>query len=195
VSLSVIIAAGDPACPHTFCGALKLIIRVGIGNAQRFEHLRFEAFHLKSLSFFNVIVANKMQEAVDDEMGKMLDKSDPLFLRFPRQRLQGEGDIADKALDRAEGFDLREAQDVGGLVDLPPLAVEDALVGIIGQQNRDLRDARDLCLGLFQRLPNRLFGDGLKPFGPVAGLNGDGDLERRRRGAQWDLSSLAVAPS
>jgi hypothetical protein len=80
-----------------------------------------------------VVVANKMQEAVDDEVSKMLDKSDPLLVGFPDQRLEGEGNVADEAFDVAEGVDLGEAQYVGRLIDLPPRAVEGALVGIVGQ--------------------------------------------------------------
>ena len=74
-----------------------------------------------------------MQEAMDDEVGKMLDKSDPLLVGFPGQRFEGEGNVADEAFEGPEGFDLGETQYIGGFVDLPPLAVEDALVGIVGQ--------------------------------------------------------------
>src|SRR5687767_11133216 len=87
-SLSVIVAAGRPASPLIW-RPQKLPVCIGVGNAQGGKDPGFEAFHLKSLSFLNVVVTQKMQEAVHREMGKMLYKSNPLLLGFAHQRLVG----------------------------------------------------------------------------------------------------------
>lgn len=155
----------------------------------------FEAFHLKSLGFPHVVVAQKMQESVDHEMGKMLDKSDAEFSGFAPQRLVREGDVAQQAGDRREGSDLGKAQHVGRLVDLSPVAVEDALVGIVGQQDRHFSDARDFRPARLQGLADGTLGNGVEAVGPVAGLDGDGDGQRLAGRGQEALSALSVAPS
>jgi hypothetical protein len=150
---------------------------------------------LKGLILFDVVIAQQMQESVDHEMGKMSFKRDAHFGRLALQRLAGEGDVADEAGERREWLDLRETQHIGGLVDLPPVAVEDALVGIVGEDERDLTDAADPGAGLLQRLENSGFGDGLESVGPVFSLDDGCDFERPTARTQLALSPLAVAPS
>jgi hypothetical protein len=112
---------------------VKLIIRIGIGNAQDDQGPGLEAFHLKSLSFLNVVMTQKMQEAVYHKVGKMLDKSKPLLERFAGKGLVGERDVADEPLHRRKRRTLWKAQHVRGLVDAAPVAVEDTLVRVVGQ--------------------------------------------------------------
>ncbi len=134
-----------------------------------------------------------MQETVDDEVSKMIGKSLVQICGFANQRLVGERNIADKTGNRREGLELGEAQHVGRLVDLAPVAVEDALVGVVGEENGDLGGTGELGPGLLQGLADGAFGNWGEARRPVAGFDLDGDFERR--GAQLALSSLAVAPS
>ncbi len=136
-----------------------------------------------------------MQEAVNHEMRKMLDESNLLLAGFVLERLKREADVADEPDHRAERGELGEAQDVGRLVDAAPVAVERLLVRIVGQKNRDFGDPDLPGLCVLQGLGDGGFGDGVEPIGPVAGLDRDGNTERRGSGTQLDLSSLAVAPS
>lgn len=132
---------------------------------------------------------------MDNEMREMIGERRSLFFRFPHQSFVGEGDVADESSDGRKGFELGEAQNVGRLVDLPPFAVEDTLVRVVGQEDRDLGDARDLGPRLLQCLADGGFGERFETIRPVAGFGRDRDRERRAGGAQRALSSLAVAPS
>jgi hypothetical protein len=136
-----------------------------------------------------------MQEAVNHEMRKMLDESNLLLAGFAPQRLERKADVANEPDHRAERGELGEAQDVGRLVDAAPVAVERLLVRIVGQKNRDFGDPDLPRLGVLQSLGDGGFGDGVEPIRPLAGLDRDGNAERRGSGTQLDLSSLAVAPS
>ena len=135
-----------------------------------------------------------MQESVDHEMSKMLWKTLAQFLGFPVQSLFCQRDIADETGQRRERLELGKAQNIGRLVDLPPIAVKDALVRVVRQQNRDLGSADDAGLRLLQGLVDGGFRDAIQTVEPVAGFNVEGDFERGTR-AQEALSSLAVAPS
>jgi hypothetical protein len=115
-------------------------------------------------------------------------------LSFSHQGLAREADVSDETGKRRAGLDLGKAQDVGCLVDLAPVAIEDALMGVVGQEDRDFGGGAQPGAGLREGFEDGGFGDGVEAFGPVAGLDVDGDLERRD-GAQLALSSLAVAPS
>ena len=172
----------------------KLSVRVGIGNAQFGQYLGFEGFHLKGPGRLGVIVAQKVQEAVDDEMGEMVGKALALVAGLTGQRFVRQRDVADEAGKRREGLELRKAQDIGRLVDPPPVAVEDALMGVVGQQDRDLGGAGERRPRPGEGDVDGALGEGAEALGPIAGLDGDLDLERRD-GAQLALSSLAVAPS
>jgi hypothetical protein len=90
---------------------------------------------LKSLSFFNVVISQKMQESVDNQMGKMRDKSNPQCFGFADEGFISERNVADEPRQGCPLLELGKAQDVGRLVDLPPGAVEDPLMGVIGEQN------------------------------------------------------------
>lgn len=135
-----------------------------------------------------------MQESVDYKVGEVMFESLAQISGFPLESLPREADIPHETGERGEGLKLGKAQHVGRLVDLAPVAVEDALMGIVGEQDRDLGGARELGARQGESLADRGFGDGIEPFRPVAGLDIEGDLERRD-GAQLALSSLAVAPS
>ena len=89
---------------------------------------------------------------------------------------------------------MREAQDVGRLIDLSPVTVKNALMGVVGQDDRDFGDTGEVGLRLLQRFVDGGLGNGVETFGPLACLNIDSDFEGRPR-TQEALSSLAVAPS
>jgi hypothetical protein len=181
-------------CPSNVAAEGKLPVRVRIGNAQRRQYLGFEAFHLKGLVFLDVVVAQKVQESVHHQMGEMVRKADVHPGRFALERLAGETEVADQPEERRERFDLRKTEDIGGFVDLPPLAVEDALVGIVGEQDRDFTDAGDLCARLVEGLEQGTLCQRLDILGPALGLDVERDLERRTL-LQLALSPFAVAPS
>ena len=150
---------------------------------------------MKGLVIFEVIIAQKMQESVDDKMGKMIGKFDPQIRRFALNGLAREGDVANQPGKRRKRLDLRETEDVGGLVDLPPVAVEDALGSVVGKDERHFADPAHLGAGLLQGLENSGFSDGIEAVGPVFGFDDCSDFERGPAGGQLALSSLAVAPS
>ena len=131
---------------------------------------------------------------MDDQMGEVVRKTLPLLGGLALKGLTGKDDVADQPLNGCKGIELGEAQDIGGLVDFPPIAIEDALMGIVGEHNGDLGGPDHLRTGPGEGVANRLFSKRIKVFGPIARLDGDGDFERRA-GRQRDLSSLAVAPS
>jgi hypothetical protein len=136
-----------------------------------------------------------MQESVDDEMGEMFGKSNPQRLAFAGERAVSERNVPDQARDGRSPRVLGKAEDIGRLVDPPPGAVEDALMGVVGQEDGNLCGPAKLRSRLSQRLPNRRVGDRLEPVGPLPGLDREGNLQRRRGRAQRVLSSLALAPS
>ena len=66
----------------------------------------------------------------------------PSLLRLPQGRVKGDDDVAEQPR-RIGGRHIvrihRERQDIGGLVLLSPLGVEAAYVGIVAEDNRQLR--------------------------------------------------------
>ena len=123
-------------------------------------------------------MAQNVQKSVDHEVGEVVFEGDSLLRRLGFYRLAGKGDVTEEARYRAERLDLREAQDVGGLVDFAPIAVELALFGIAGEDDGDFGGASDFGPRLTQRFEDRGFGDGLEIAGPAFGVAKDGDLER-----------------
>ena len=135
-----------------------------------------------------------MQESVDHEMRKMVRKTLAQVFGFARESLFCEGDVANETGNGRERLELREAQDIGRLIDVSPVAVKNALMGVVGQDDRDFGGAGEPGLRLLQSLVDCRLGNDMKTVGPVAGLNFDSDSEGRPR-TQEALSSWAVAPS
>jgi hypothetical protein len=121
-------------------------------------------------------------------MGEVFGKWLPQVHRFALQRLAGEDDVADEPGDRRERLDLRKGQDVGRFVEAPPLPVEFLLLGIVGEDDGELRNAGDLGLGVVQGPANRALGERLEVRGPALGIDGEGNRKRQIAGAQSDLS-------
>ena len=71
-----------------------------------------------------VIVAEQMQEAMDDEMRDMVLQRLAFQFRLARHRLGGQHDVAEHRRQRSAGFDRkgRKGQDVGRLVLAAPVA-------------------------------------------------------------------------
>jgi hypothetical protein len=91
-----------------FALILKLTIGIRIGDPQAGENTGLKPFHLLGIFLFDMVEAEDVEEAVDDEMGEMLLERLAEIDRFPLQCLTGEDDIAQDADDRAERLDLRE---------------------------------------------------------------------------------------
>jgi hypothetical protein len=77
----------------------RLFVRIGIGNTERSENLGFEPFHGKGLIVGYVVVAEDVEEAMDDEVGEMGLERHALLLRLALQSLAGQRDIADQPLE------------------------------------------------------------------------------------------------
>lgn len=174
----------------------KLVVCVGIGKTEGRENFGFKGFHSFRFVVFEVVIAQNMQESVDHEVGEMGLERDALLFRLARKGFAGEGDIAQKPGHRAERLDLGEAQDVGGLVDLAPVAVELPLLSVASEDDSDLGGAGDLRLRLAQGFEDCGFGDRLTIVGPALGVAKDGDFERDLplRAQRW-FSAAFLAPS
>lgn len=126
------------------------------------------------------------------EVDEMVFEALAQLLRFALQRFPRQGDVAQYADNRGERLDLRERQHIGGLVDAPPLTVERPLLGVVGENDRELGNARDLGLGPLERRQRGPPGKRLDAVGPALGFDRNGDFERW---LQCALSDFSVAPS
>lgn len=112
---------------------------VGVGNAKVTEDGRFETLHFCRFGVMLVIIAKKVEKAMDDEMGEVVGQRQVpgrglRFYGFP-----GQNDIAEERPETAAGRGLAgKGEDVGGLVLPPEFAVEDPYSRIIGKNDSDL---------------------------------------------------------
>ncbi len=141
--------------------------RVGVGDAEPPQNFGLDSFHVFGFCVLDVIEAQEMQEAVDDEMLEMMARRDGHVGGLARDRLAGEDDVAEVALGvriaRADGGLEGEGQDVGrGIL---------AAIGLVeGGDGRIIRedDARALSdqpMGL--GMPGQGFGRAMNCCGPI----------------------------
>jgi hypothetical protein len=175
--------------------APTLAIAIGIGNAQRFENLGFQSLHDKGLVVFQVIITQKMQESVHHQMGEMIGEALAEFRRLTLHRLARQHDVAEQAGDRRLRLELREGEDVRRLVDAAPLPVELLLFGIVGEDDGDLRRARDSGARPGKGGPDGGFGKRRKAIWPAVDIDRKLYTQRLGGGAQSALSPFSVAPS
>src|SRR6185312_14356904 len=69
---------------------------IGVGDAERGEDTGLECFHTLGRRSLYMIIAEKMQDAVDHEMTEMIGQTLVLFLRLARDRLVSQHDIAEQ---------------------------------------------------------------------------------------------------
>ena len=78
-------------------------VRVGIGDAEIGQNGRFEPFHDRRIGLMEMIIAEKVEEAMDDQMGKMaLEGQGPGF-RSSFNGFPSDNDIAEEGPETA-GF-------------------------------------------------------------------------------------------
>src|SRR6202158_2594040 len=129
-----------------------LPVRIGIGNAELRQNLRFEGFHGFGVVVCFVIVTDQMQETMDREMAEMMIERLLLGIGLPARGFIGDRNVAEHprrivgpaCAGRRQG---RKRQHVGRLVDAAPVAVERANSGVVGQHHRELGFA-DIRIGV-----------------------------------------------
>jgi len=127
------------------------------------------------------------------EMGKMLVQGNALLDRLALDRFAGQRDVAQNAGDRAERLDLGEAEHVGGAVLAAPLLVELVLLGVVGEQDRQLGCTLELGFGLLEGFEYGALGQRIEILRPGVIIADNGNLERG--GAQRDAPSIALSAS
>ena len=92
-----------------------------------------QAAHAVRVGVVLVVVAEQVEESVDDHMGKMVAQALAFGLRFPRHRLVGDHDVAES---RRVDLD-RKRQDVGRLRQAPPFGVEVGDEGVVAKNDAE----------------------------------------------------------
>jgi hypothetical protein len=127
-----------------------------------------------------VIVAEKVQDAVHDEVRDVIVQALALRLGLPRHRLKGERNVAEM-LDTfgVLGAGSREGQDVGGPVKAAPRAVQLADTRIVREQEIHFDRGAGRIRGDRKGGRDGLPGKGLQigDAGPVAGTAHDVEVD------------------
>lgn len=173
---------------------------IGIGDPETCEYLGLEGLHDKGVLLLDMIIAEDVQESMHNQVGEMVFEALVEIDGLARHGFARHDDIAQKAPDRRKRLDLREGQHIGGAVLAPPFAVEIALLGIVGQDDREFGGAADLRRGPGKGGQNGAFGKGLGRIGPGVIIAQDGNLEgngQRRPPSDfcWASSRRAVSAS
>lgn len=175
------LSTGGPCCMSV------VVVPVGIGNIETGQNARFQRFHGIRLLIIQVIIPQKMQKSVNDEMGHMMVKAKVRCKGLALNRLPREGQVAQKK--RFGGIQIADpsgrkggkGQDVGRPCLSAMFAVQSGHRGIVEQKGADLAVA--------QVKPKRVRCGGqglLEPAGderrirPVASL--DNHIDRGRGG-------------
>lgn len=161
------------------------------------HNIGFSCLHGKGLLFGLMVVAEKMQQSMDEKMGKMGLERLALVRCLGLYGLIGKAQVPKKANDRPSGGELGKREHIGRAVLAAPLAVKGALGRIVRKKNADLHRTG--------RFDSRACKSGTKddrgPFsvlgGPAAGLDHN---VRFKGGGQTSsgpspAGSLPVAPS
>ena len=98
-----------------------------------------------------VVVADEMQEAVQDEMADMMVQRPNFVGRLPRHRFKGQNDIAQQRRKAVASFKRkgREGKDIGRRVLAAPLGVQGFDCGVVGENQAQLAWTRRLELQKF----------------------------------------------
>src|SRR5471032_2049399 len=101
---------------------------VGIGVAEAGQDVGFDAFHLGRFLVVHVVVALRVQHAVDDQVGGVFFHGFLLLGRFPLQHVGAEDDVGlgRRVVREFFAFVVGEGQHVGGVVLLAVVAVQGA---------------------------------------------------------------------
>ena len=169
------------------------LIGIGVVYPQCGQYLGFKALHLKGLCVSDVIIAQNMEETVHHQMGEMVLKTLAQFERLALESLAGERNVTQDPNDRAEGFDLGEAQHIGGAVLAAPLLVQLVLLGIVGEQDREFGRALELGFGLREGFEYSALGQRIEILRPGFVVADNGDIERRD--GQRIIPSVAFSAS
>jgi hypothetical protein len=113
-------------------------------------------------------------------MGEMMLKRLFEIGGFAFQRLVRQDDIAQNADDGRKRLDLGKREHIGRRILAAPVAVEVLLLGIVGEDDRNLGSARDLRPGSGKGGENRLLGQRVVSLRPAFAIAQDGDFDRWR---------------
>src|SRR5450830_1286472 len=108
---------------------IPLLLFIWIGDAQLGQDLGFQAFHLGGLFVIHMVVALRVQHAMDDQMGRMLFHAFLLFRRFLFQHVGAQDDVGAGRLvvrQRFLAFVVGKSEYIGGVVFFAVIAVQAA---------------------------------------------------------------------
>src|SRR5450830_66906 len=108
---------------------IPLLLFIWIGDAQLGQDPGFQAFHLGGLFVIHMVVALRVQHAVDDQMGRMLFHAFLLFRRFLFQHVGAQDDVGAGRLIVGQFFFalvVGKGQHIGGVVFFAVVAVQAA---------------------------------------------------------------------
>src|SRR5471032_3587097 len=112
--------------------ACAVSVGVGIGDAQRRQDFRLQAFHLGRFLVVLVVVALRVQHAVDDQVGRVLFDGFLLLGRLAFQHVGAEDDVGlgrRVVRQRFVALVVGEGQHVGGVVLAAVVAVQGLAIG------------------------------------------------------------------
>src|SRR5471030_435191 len=120
--------------------ACAVSVGVGIGDAQRRQDFRLQAFHLGRFLVVLVVVALRVQHAVDDQVGGVLFDGFLLLGRFAFQHVGAEDDVGlgGRVVVDFFAFVVGEGQYVGGVVLAAIVAVQGLAFGGVDEAYRQL---------------------------------------------------------
>src|SRR5262249_41556488 len=111
---------------------------VRVGHAEPRENASLAPLHRFGLPVRFVIVAQKVEKAMQRQMGDVMIEPLALGARLARDGLVGEHDVAEVARRPAGGCRRRKRQHVGRLVAAAPAAVEGADRAVAGEDDGEL---------------------------------------------------------
>src|SRR5450830_299270 len=106
---------------------IPLLLFIWIGDAQLGQDLGFQAFHFGGLFVIHMIVALRVQHAVDDQMGRVFFHAFLLFRRFLFQYVGAQDDVGTRRLVVGQfcfAFVIGKGQHIGGVVFFAVIAVQ-----------------------------------------------------------------------
>ena len=112
---------------------------VRVGDPEPAQYSRFKPLHYSRFVVGFVVVADKVQKSMNNQMGEVVGKVQPQRRRFGRNGFPGHDDVAEErpeaAGDKRRGG---KGQDIGGPVLATILPVERADTGVVGEDQGDL---------------------------------------------------------
>src|SRR5215203_968073 len=110
-----------------------------IGDPKPRQGFDLERLHDLRLGFGFVIVAEEVQDAVDNKVRRVVRQGLALAFRLARHRSEGERDIAERLASRHSGVRIcRKGQNIRGLVLAAPGAIQGANSLVVGEKQAEL---------------------------------------------------------